>query len=98
MTMSETMGGHALIVQHRAIDGRLETLVRWFKVDAVQPHAQHPVSVTVWFKEPRKRTPGAFTMVPENRRYLTIEVGRETVYDSREDVPCDMDKWEQTEG
>ncbi|AKV02319.1 hypothetical protein AKJ09_08982 [Labilithrix luteola] len=32
----------------------------------------------------------------DNLRYFTIEKNGETVYDSRTDVPCDMEKWAET--
>jgi hypothetical protein len=35
-------------------------------------------------------------VIPDNLRYLTIERNGMMLYDSREDVPCDMVKWEPT--
>jgi hypothetical protein len=88
--------GPALIVQHCAVMHRLETPVRWFRVGQPRPYAQHPASVCVGFKKPRKRVPHYYTITPDNIRYLTIEVGGRVVYDSRQEVPCDMAKWEET--
>jgi hypothetical protein len=88
--------GSALIVQHCAVFGRLEKPVRWFKTCEPRPYAQYPVSVAVLFKEPKKRKTYFFTIVPDNLRYLTVEVKGEIVYDSRKDVPCDMGKWQET--
>jgi hypothetical protein len=88
-------GGLARIVQHCAAFGRIETPVRAFWVDEVVPYAQHAVSVSVTFTEPRQRR-AAFTMTPDDLRYLTVEVGGRVVYDSRTDVPCDMATWEAT--
>jgi hypothetical protein len=32
----------------------------------------------------------------DNIRYITIELNGLTLYDTRDDVPCDMDKWRET--
>jgi hypothetical protein len=88
-------GENATIIQHCAAFGNLKTRVRKFTVHDPKPHAQHATSVTVSFVKPRERRSYFFTMVPENYRYLTIERdGGEVLYDSRDDVPCDMAKWE----
>ena len=88
----------AIIVQHCAVFGRLETPVRSFRVGEACPYAQHPCSITVSFQRPRGRRWSAFRIVPDDIRYLTIEIGGREVYDSREDVPCDMAKWVKTRG
>jgi hypothetical protein len=54
------------------------------------------VSVTVGFKKPRKRTAAFYTMVPDDIRYLEIEVDGKVVYDSRTEVPCDIEEWHAT--
>jgi hypothetical protein len=89
-------GGQATIVQHCAVFGRLETPVRKFEIRDVAPHAQHAVSVCVVFTKPGKRSSMFITVIPDNIRYLTVEVGGETVYDSRIEVPCDMAKWAES--
>jgi hypothetical protein len=89
-------GTTARIMQHCAVFGQLETPVRTFTVSDVRPYAQYPVSVTVRFQKPRERRSSAFTMTPDNTRYLVIEVDGAQVFDSRDYVPCDMDKWEAT--
>ena len=69
-----------------------ETLVRSFSVgDVRQDRAYDRPSVTVKFLEPRKRKWNSTYIPPTNLGYLTIESGGCTVYDSRDDVPCDMD-------
>lgn len=88
-------GDAATIVGHDAVMGRWERQVRQWAVREVRPYAQHPVSVCVVFIEPGKRTPALFTVVP-GTRYLTIESGGNVLYDSRSDVPCDMDEWAAT--
>jgi hypothetical protein len=34
--------------------------------------------------------------VSDHRRYLTIEVDGQVLYDSQTDVPCDMARWAET--
>ena len=89
-------GGPAVIVQHCAVDGRMETPVRSFRVGEVPPCAKYPASVRISFVAPRKRGGASFSMEPDNIRYLTIETEGRVLYDSRADVPCDMAKWEET--
>jgi hypothetical protein len=88
--------GKALLILHSAVNGRLEIPIRWFQVGEIRPYAQHEVSVSVLFMKPRKRTAASVTMVPENIQYLTVEADGQVFYDSRQDVPCDMTKWEET--
>jgi hypothetical protein len=89
-------GGKALIIQHCAVFGRLETPVRKFTVEDVRPYAQSPISVSVVFVKPRERRAYSYTIKPDDSRYLTVEVNGEVVYDSRKDVPCDMEQWAVT--
>jgi hypothetical protein len=79
---------NAVLVQHCAVSGRLETRVRAYEVIPAPPQ-----SVRVVVIEPRKRRRGAYTITADNLRYLTIEVADQVVYDSRGDVPCDMAAW-----
>ena len=95
--MSQLSGDRAVIVQHCAVFGRLETEVRKFIVGDVRPWAQYDCAVSVSFVKPRKRRWYSYTMYPENIRYLTIEVDGKTIYDSRDDVPCDMSAWVETD-
>lgn len=48
-------GGKAVIVQHCAVFGRLETQVRKWSVSPPLPYAQYPVVVSVRFCKPRRR-------------------------------------------
>jgi hypothetical protein len=91
------LSGKFVVVQHCAVFGRLETPVRWFHVSDPEPHAQHDRSVRVSFIEPRKRLRAFYRMTPGDLRYLTInDEGGVVLYDSRTDVPTDMEKWEAT--
>jgi hypothetical protein len=88
--------GQATIVFHSAVFGRSTQQVRWFQVSEVEPRAQDERSVTVRFLEPRKRRRCYTTLqASDYSRYLTIEVNGATVYDSRQDVPIDMGKWNE---
>jgi len=90
-------GGSAVVVKHCAVFGRRETPVRTFKVGEVQrPYAQYDAGVTMIFQSPRERKRWGWTAVQDNLTYFTIEVDGNTVYDSRQDVPCDMKEWEAT--
>jgi hypothetical protein len=84
----------ATIIQHCSVFGRLETPVRAYAIETPRPYAQYATSVSVAFMEPRKRRMAFYTMVPDNLRYLLIEVQGQVVYDSRTDVPCDMATWD----
>jgi hypothetical protein len=97
--MSETdkqvrEGNKATLIRHCAVFGRKRKEVRKFRVTDPAPFAQYPVAVTIWITEPRKRTSFGYRATPDNLTYLTVEVQGAVVYDSRSDVPCDMEKWE----
>ena len=83
----------AIIIEHCAVAGRIETPIRAYCVEPPAPYAQHPVAVAVVFIRARKRRANVRYTVPDNLRYMTIEEGGNVVYDSRTDVPCDMDSW-----
>jgi len=89
-------GAQALIVQHHAVFGRLARSVTSFTVGTVEPRADDTRAVTVSFEEPRKQMRSSVRMVADDTRYLTVEVAGTLVYDSRQDVPCDMTRWQET--
>lgn len=70
--------------------------MRAYRVWPPREYADYPVTVTVWFTVPQCPTRFTYMVMPDNCRYLTIEVNGQTVYDSRRDVPCDMTEWEAT--
>jgi hypothetical protein len=65
--------------------------IRAFSVSTVKPEAQYDQSVTITFTYPRKRKSLAMGFYPTNGQYATVEVDGTVVYDSRADIPCDMD-------
>jgi hypothetical protein len=84
-------GGKATIIQHCAVFGTVKTQVRMWSVGEPKPYAQYPVAVYVGFCKPRLQQ-----MVVHHRdagRFLTVESGGEVLYDSRADVPIDMEAW-----
>jgi ssDNA-binding Zn-finger/Zn-ribbon topoisomerase 1 len=88
--------GPATIVTHCAVFGRMTTPARKWRVGEVRPYAQYPVSAIVAYVKPSNRKAVYLSVVPEDIRYITIEQDGATVYDSRADVPCDMERWAQT--
>jgi len=87
-------GGAATIWLFSAVTGPLETKVRNYAVLESRPYAQYDKSVTIRYTEPRKRSPKALTIMG-NERFVTVEVAGEVVYDSRFDIPVDMDEWNE---
>ncbi len=88
--------GSAKLILHNAVFGRQEIPVSYFRVGKVQPRAQHKAVVDVVFIQTGKRKRSCTEIEPTNYRYLTVEIEGRTVYDSRKDVPCDMDEWAKT--
>jgi hypothetical protein len=89
-------GEHGTIVDHSAVFGESQTAVRSWEVSEVKPYAQYEKSLTIFFVKPGKRKSDGYRCTPENLRYYTIkDRSGETVYDSRDDVPCDMGKWQE---
>ena len=82
-------------MEHDAIRGRREWVVPKFRVGEIEPDDPYAKSVLVSIVEPRKRT-WLHSRIVDRRDdviFLTIEVEGCVVYDSREDVPCDMERF-----
>jgi hypothetical protein len=89
--------GKATIVKHNAVMGRLERPVRWFRTSPPQRFAQYEAAVYVAFKEPRQRVMKFYDVVPDDCCYVEIlDASGAVLWDSRQEVPCDMGKWEAT--
>jgi hypothetical protein len=70
---------------------------RRFHIGQVEPYAQYDRSVLISFMPPRKRTWEAFQTKPDNLVYYTVRnKDGVVVYDSRQDVPCDMEAFAAT--
>ena len=70
-------GGHALIVQHCCVYGRMEMQVRKFMVKPPAPYAKHDTAVLVLFARPRRRNTAWFNVVPDNEaaQYCGLDPG-----------------------
>jgi hypothetical protein len=88
--------GHAVLIWHCAVSGPWEQVVRAVKVGDPEKFAENPASVLVQLCEPRKRRWRGCRVYPDGLKYLTVEIDGREVYDSRADVPCDMEKWNAT--
>lgn len=88
-------GAPALIIRHLSLFGGRprKQKVRKFSVSPPGPYAQHHTAVGVWFVLPRRRKSEYLNVVPDNLDWLTIEQDGKVIYDSRDEVPCDMVRW-----
>jgi hypothetical protein len=91
--LSQLSGSTATITEHCAGFGRLTRAVRKFSVSRVIPFAQYDKAVHVIFSEPKERREYSYTIVPDDILFLTIHVDGKIVYDSRNDVPLDAEKF-----
>ena len=89
-------GDDAIVYFHSSVFGVSQKPVRKFTVGKPKPYAQYPVSVNVSFVEPKKRSWLYVTATPNSPQFVTVEADGKTVYDSRQDVPIDMDHWHDT--
>jgi hypothetical protein len=96
-------GENAIIVRYSSVFGIRRTEVRQFQVSEITAYAQYSASVVIKYILPRKRKGIAVRILPDNSTYYLIEspgcaecYGC-TLYDSRQDVPCDMAAWQATQ-
>lgn len=92
-------GKRATIITHCSVMGTFRTEVRTFSVCDPAPYAQYKVAVQIYYREPRQRRTWIISVTPPpaDQRYVTIESPEGVeLYDSRRDVPCDMEKWHET--
>ena len=94
--------GTATIIQHCAFMGEVKTVVRWFAVSQLSTRTDPLLydrppsySVRIGFMRSRERTKLSIEVRNDNTHYVSIEdeAGRQ-LYDSRKNVPCDMEKWQ----
>ncbi len=88
------------MIQHCTVRGTRPRVIRDFKIGSVRPHppffpgeAEYAKSVEISFVEPGNPTWSAVTVYDDDASYVTIERDGVEVYDSRRDVPVDMDRW-----
>jgi hypothetical protein len=84
----------AVLVQHCTVYGDLRTDMRTWKVEPLAPYARHQRAVEITFQEGRKRAHSRIVVTPGGR-WATVESPDGAIlYDSRTDIPVDMEKWE----
>lgn len=87
--------GAAVLIQHSAIWGRIETPIRNFKVGPVmRPLDKWDHGVVLTYKKPRERGRFYCGITPNHICFVTIEIDGQPAYDSRVDVACDMGQWQ----
>jgi hypothetical protein len=98
-------GEKAIIVAHHSVEccamngqGQFNRSqpVRRFRVGKPEPYAQYKQSVSISFQEPRKRNWQGYRVYTNNLTYYTIHNETGIIYDSRQDVPVDMEEFEAT--
>ncbi|HTX96840.1 MAG TPA: hypothetical protein VME67_19485 [Mycobacterium sp.] len=95
-------GGKAVIKVFDPVMGPWKKDARKFQVGDLRPsYAQYDLAVHISWWEPRKRTGESITVHGTSsdddrpQRFAVIEVDGQIVYDSRSDVPVDMDRWHE---
>jgi hypothetical protein len=86
-------GQNTTVILHCAGSGQKRTIVKKYIVYEPRPSLLDAVVVDIEYIEPRKRKWEYRTIMPDNFRFVTIEADSQIVYDSRLDVPCDMELW-----
>jgi hypothetical protein len=83
-------------IKYSAVFGHRKTLMREFTISEPKPYAQHKVSVRIGWRLPKKRKWEGTILMSDNIGFAIIEHEGKAVYDSRNDVPCDMNQFLQT--
>jgi hypothetical protein len=91
-------GGRATVVLHDAAYGMSKVPVRSWTVGDPVPVPSGGDAVCIRYVAAVGRPPWFFWMLPDNLLYLTVEQDGRVVYDSRADVPCDMDRHTEERG
>ena len=93
--MNQPHGTEYKMVQHCTVYGDLPTIIcHWEIKESCRNGGEK--TVLVIFTEPRKRNSKHIRVDPDNIRYTTIEsMDGSILYDSRDDIPCDMEKMER---
>lgn len=90
-------GGPAVLVVHSVLWGRMEVAVDKFFVASPKPYDPYDKAVGIVFKESHKKAKLITLVIPENDRFVTIEIEGRVVYDSRLDIPVDMEEFHKAE-
>lgn len=84
------------LITHCAVSGLIVRKISEFVVSEVKPYGQYETSVRINFVEPRKRGLAYKMVIPDDIQFVTIERKGAVLYDSRLDVPCDMEKFNRS--
>jgi len=88
-------GEHAIIVHHSVKRGRRERRARRYEMLSPDAIGDFVPAVVLRYKAPRCRNWEYIYVVPCGYHYLTIEKDGQEVYDSRTEIPCDMELFEE---
>jgi len=97
-------GKNLMLVEHTSVIGIVDrsrgippaAQQRPIREIRVSERVQHGNSVVLSYTEPKKRVSRSVRVSPDNITYYTVEENGRTLYDTRDDVPCDMEQWQQT--
>jgi hypothetical protein len=82
--------GRCVITLHCAVLGRRATEAGWVKTE------KNGSGVTIYFKRAGEKESAYYIISPDNLRFAQIASEGQVIWDSREEVPCDMTDWEAT--
>src|SRR5262249_53283417 len=87
--------GDALLTYHDALAETRTHQIASFKAEKGGGHKDN-LHVFYWLKPgQRLKDRNLYWLQPDDYSYLTIEADGKLLYDSPEDVPCDMVEWER---
>jgi hypothetical protein len=83
------------IVQHCAVSGRTEIEFLTASWD-ISRYARCERAVMIFFRPKSRKNRGRHIVItPAALRYAQVKVDGKVVYDTRQDVPCDMAAWRE---
>jgi hypothetical protein len=85
--------GPATVIHNSAAFGRHASEARAVWTRVLEPYAQYARAVVVYFRDARGRTCST-DVAPDNVLFVQVEARGKLIYDSRDEVPCDMGEWE----
>jgi len=87
-------GTDSTIVKYLVKEGKRETFVRTYEMLVPQPIGHYETALVIRHKAPRERHWRYEYAIPCGYAYLTIEKAGKIVYDSRSEIPCNMEQFE----
>ena len=103
-TNTRPHGNHATLILHYSVDelcvageppkyDYAESILSW-EVSSPKPYDEFPSSVVIRYKTHNERK--SYLIAQDNIIYATIERDGQVLYDSRTEVPCDMNAFYKT--